>query len=102
MENRLQFLESEFNRFAALINPFHIQPGLLLDLDIVTIKRKSTTMMTMANVLNEFLYTVSQGFADSAFASFSRRRSTERADMAGEFVTGTGMAEVGEGEEVFE
>jgi len=102
VENRLQFLDSEFNRFAALINPFHVQPGLLLDLDIVTIKRKSTTMMTMANVLNEFLYTVSQGFADSAFASFSRRRSTERADMAGEFVTGTGMAEVGEGEEVFE
>jgi hypothetical protein len=103
VEGRIHFLESEFNRFAALVNPFHIQPGLLLDLDIVTIKRRSSTMMTMANVLNEFLYTVSQGFADQAFAEFSRRRSTERADMAEEFVRGTGVAEGEEaGEEVFE
>jgi hypothetical protein len=103
VEGRIDFLQGEFSRFAALVNPFHIQPGLLLDLDIVTIKRRSSTMMTMANVLNEFLYTVSQGFADQAFAEFSRRRSTQRADMAEEFVSGTGTSEGAEaGEEVFE
>jgi hypothetical protein len=41
----------------------------------------------MANVLNEFLYGVSKGFQDAAFASFSRRRSTVRADIAQSFAT---------------
>ena len=35
----------------------------------------------MANVLNEFLHGVSQGFQDAAFAAFSRRRSTVREDI---------------------
>jgi hypothetical protein len=99
---RMNFLEREFLRFSALINPFHLNPGLLLDVDVVTIKRKSTTMMRMANVLNEFLNAVSKGFADMAFAQFSRRRSTIRTDIAGEFETGGGVSEMsmaGEGEE---
>jgi hypothetical protein len=105
VEGRIAFLEGEFNRFSALVNPYHLQSGLLLDVDIVTIKRKSTTMMNMANVLNEFLYQVSKGFQDTAFAEFSRRRSTQREDMEGEFISGVGVADVsGEmaGEEVFE
>ncbi len=103
VEGRVNFLDGEFMRFAALINPFHLNPGLLLDVDITTIKRKSTTMMKMANVLNEFLNSVSKGFADSAFASFSRRRSTERTDMQGEFETGGGVTEMAAqaGEEVY-
>jgi len=35
----------------------------------------------MANVLNEFLYGISKGFADAAFATYSRRRSTMREDI---------------------
>jgi len=92
--DRLMFLEREFLRFAALINPFHLNTGLLLDVDVVTIKRKASTMMKMANVLNEFLSAVSKGFSDTAFASFSRRRSTQREDLLGEFETGTGVSEV--------
>ena len=94
VEGRIEFLEAEFNRFSAMVNPYHIQPGILLDVDIVSIKRKSSTMMNMANVLNEFLYQISGGFHDSAFAEFSRRRSTERSDIDGEFSTGTGVADV--------
>lgn len=85
IEDRLSFLEAEFNKFDYLINPFHVQPGLLLDLDITSIKRKKATLDGMANVLNEFLHGVSKGFADAAFASFSRRRSTVRADIAQSF-----------------
>ena len=85
VEDRLSFLEAEFNKFDYLINPFHLQPGLLLDLDITSIKRKKATLDGMANVLNEFLHGVSKGFADAAFASFSRRRSTVRADIAQSF-----------------
>ncbi|MDR1929507.1 MAG: cytochrome C oxidase subunit II [Treponema sp.] len=81
MEDRLSFLEREYNKFDYMINPYHIQPGLLLDVDITSIKRKKATLDAMANVLNEFLHGVSQGFQDAAFASFSRRRSTVREDI---------------------
>ncbi|HBG36179.1 MAG TPA: cytochrome C oxidase subunit II, partial [Treponema sp.] len=78
MEERLSYLEAEFNKFDYMINPFHIQPGLLMDIDITSIKRKKATLDGMANVLNEFLHGISKGFQDAAFASFSRRRSTVR------------------------
>ncbi len=85
VEDRLSSLESEFKKFDYLINPFHIQPGIVLDLDITSIKRKKATLDGMANVLNEFLSGISKGFADAAFASFSRRRSTVRDDIAKSF-----------------
>lgn len=90
MEERLDFMETEFNKFDYIINPFHLQPGLLLDVDITSIKRKKATLDGMANVLNEFLHGVSKGFQDAAFASFSRRRSTVRADIAQTFATDNG------------
>ena len=85
MEDRLSFLEREYYRFEYMINPYHIQPGLLLDVDITSIKRKKATLDAMANVLNEFLHGVSKGFQDAAFASFSRRRSTVREDISQSF-----------------
>jgi tetratricopeptide (TPR) repeat protein len=81
IDERLNFLETKFNAFTYLVNPHHIQPGVVLDIDITTIKRKQYMLKGMANVLNEFLYGVSKGFADAAFASYSRRRSTVRADI---------------------
>jgi hypothetical protein len=90
MEERLAFLESEFQTFDYLINPYHIQPGLLLDVDITSIKKKKATLDGMANVLNEFLHGVSKGFQDAAFASFSRRRSTVRDDISQSFMAGEG------------
>jgi hypothetical protein len=68
-----------------MINPYHVQPGLILDIDITSIKRKKATLDGMANVLNEFLHGVSKGFQDAAFASFSRRRSTVREDISQSF-----------------
>jgi hypothetical protein len=81
MEERLTWVEKEYIRFDYMINPYHLQPGILLDVDITSIKRKKVTLDAMANVLNEFLHGVSKGFADAAFASFSRRRSTVREDI---------------------
>jgi serine protease inhibitor len=101
MEDRLSFLEREYNKFDYMINPYHIQPGLLLDVDITSIKRKKATLDAMANVLNEFLHGVSKGFQDAAFASFSRRRSTVREDInqtfadAGSEETGAPAASAG-------
>jgi hypothetical protein len=85
VEQRLHFLERKFEEFEGHVNPFHILPGLLLEIDITSVKRKRTTMMAMANMLNEFLYSVSKGFHDTAFAAFSRRRSTVRGDLAQTF-----------------
>ncbi|MDR0584348.1 MAG: cytochrome C oxidase subunit II [Treponema sp.] len=85
MESRLSGLETEYFRFDYMINPYHLQPGLLLDVDITSIKRKKVTLDSMANVLNEFLHGVSKGFQDAAFASFSRRRSTVREDITQSF-----------------
>ena len=81
MEDRLATLERDYYGFDYMINPYHLQPGLLLDVDITSIKRKKITLDAMANVLNEFLHGVSKGFSDAAFASFSRRRSTVREDI---------------------
>ena len=85
VEQRMHFLERKFEEFEANVNPYHILPGLVLEIDITSVKRKRTTMMAMANVLNEFLYSVSKGFHDTAFAQFSRRRSTVRTDLAQTF-----------------
>jgi len=89
MEERLSFLDTEFQKFDYMINPYHVQPGLLLDVDITSIKRKKATLEGMAGVLNEFLNGVSKGFQDAAFASYSRRRSTVREDIAQSFVAPT-------------
>ena len=87
VEERLNFLKQEFNRFEYGINPYHIQPGIVLDIDITSIKRKKYTLEAMANVLNEFLQCVSKGFMDASFASYSRRRSTIKGDIEQTFTT---------------
>ncbi len=87
LDERLNFIERRFNEFTYKINPHHIQPGLILDVDITTIKRKQYMLKGMANVLNEFLYGISKGFQDAAFATFKRRRSTVRTDIDQSFST---------------
>jgi hypothetical protein len=75
IEQRLNFLESEFLRFTSRINPFHVQPGLLMELSLSSIKRKKITIHGMGNVLTEFLSGISRGFTDHAVSQHERRRS---------------------------
>ena len=77
IEDRITFIEKKFTEFTLRYNPFHCQTGVVLNVSLSTIKRKKTTMKSMSNVLNEFLYSISKGFKDDAFADFSRRRSTD-------------------------
>lgn len=86
IDEKINHLIEEFNKFTSKVNPFQLQPGACLEIDITSIKRKQTTILSMANVLNEFLYSVSKGFSDAAFASFQRRRSTIRSDIEGDFM----------------
>jgi len=60
IEDRIGFLEKEFNRFDHMINPYHLLPGLVLDIDITSVKRKKATLNGMANVLNDFLDGISR------------------------------------------
>jgi len=94
LDERINFLSKRFNEFVYLVNPHHIQPGLILDIDITTIKRKQYMLKGMANVLNEFLYSVSKGFADAAFATYTRRRSTVREDIDRSFAEETNKEDV--------
>lgn len=55
VEARLKFLKQQFEEFSSQINPFHVQPGLLLDIDITSIKKKKSTINNMANVINSFI-----------------------------------------------
>jgi hypothetical protein len=87
LDERVNFMSKRFNEFTYRVNPHHIQPGLILDIDIATIKRKQYMLKGMANVLNEFLYGVSKGFSDAAFAQYTRRRSTQREDIDQSFAT---------------
>jgi len=70
MEERLARLEKEYYRFDLVVNPRHLQPGLLIDVDLTSIKRKRTTLDSLANILNDFLRHVSAGFHDAALAVF--------------------------------
>jgi hypothetical protein len=83
MEERLVWLEKEYYRFEFMVNPRHLQPGLLIDADITSIKRKKTTLDSLAYTLNEFLCRVSAGFQDAARAVF-----TDHAPAAVEAGTG--------------
>ena len=64
LDERLRFLENTFQSFTGMLNPHHIQQGLVLEVDITSVKRKRTTLQAMSSVLNEFLFRVSRGFSD--------------------------------------
>jgi hypothetical protein len=81
LDERMDFVEKKFHEFTYKVNPHHIQPGLIIDIDVTTTKRKQYILRGMAGVLNEFLFDISKGFADAAFASYTRRRSTVRDDI---------------------
>ncbi|MDH4127999.1 MAG: cytoplasmic filament protein CfpA [Spirochaetota bacterium] len=65
LDERIDFILDRLNDFANEINPYHIQPGLLLDIDISTIKLKKNTLSTISSVTNEFLACISKEFQNN-------------------------------------
>ncbi|MDR2923383.1 MAG: hypothetical protein LBU85_08595 [Treponema sp.] len=63
-QERLSLLEREFSRFEHDINPYNVQPGILADIDLTSIKRKRTTLDSMSAALGRFLDNVSNCFCD--------------------------------------
>jgi hypothetical protein len=71
LEDRLNVFENEYTRFDYRVNPYHLQAGLVLDVDLTSIKRKRITLDAMSKALNEFLQSVSRGFQENG--AFSDR-----------------------------
>jgi hypothetical protein len=66
MEDRLAWLEKESSRLDFMINPHHLRPGLLIDVEITSIKRRKTTLNALAYTLGEFLRVVYGCFREGA------------------------------------
>ncbi|MDR2575252.1 MAG: hypothetical protein LBC52_02285 [Treponema sp.] len=64
-EERLSLLEKEFSSFENRINPHNLQPGILVDIDLTSIKRKRTTLDSISAVLGRFLDNVAGCFRDT-------------------------------------
>jgi len=61
-EDKLSALKNEFSCIENGINPCNLQPGILIDIDLTSIKRKRTTLDSMAAALGCFLGNVSDCF----------------------------------------
>jgi hypothetical protein len=71
-EERLSMLENEFSCFEKRINPYNLQPGMLVDIDLMSIKRKRTTLDSMSTALGRFLEHVSDCFNEAAKAALPK------------------------------
>ncbi|MDH5680021.1 MAG: cytoplasmic filament protein CfpA, partial [Spirochaetota bacterium] len=86
LDRRLKFLKEKYLDFSHRINPHHIQPGLILDIDIVSIKKKRITLNRMANVLGEFLAGISRGFQDWGNTDMLSLKSAVREEISRGFI----------------
>jgi hypothetical protein len=66
MEDRLEQLEKEWRRFDGEVNPHHLRAGMLIEIDVTSIKRKKTTLDSIAAALTTFLPAVYAAFYDAA------------------------------------
>jgi len=63
-EERLLMLRDEFSFVEDKIDPYNLQPGILVDIELTFIKRKRTTLDAMSLALGRFLDNVSKCFRD--------------------------------------
>ncbi|MCL2044716.1 MAG: hypothetical protein FWG89_11325 [Treponema sp.] len=73
MEERLGLLEKEYICLSNMTDPSQLLPGLVIDLDITSIKRKRITLDAMAAVLNEFLRDLPETFQNTAVDAINTR-----------------------------
>ncbi|MCP4749743.1 MAG: cytochrome c oxidase subunit II [Proteobacteria bacterium] len=78
VEQRLDFLEEEYDKFNQTYNPFQAHPGLFMELTVSSIKRRETTVSAMSRVLTQFITKVSTGFYDAAFDEFHETKAAEQ------------------------
>ena len=60
LENKLTSLENKYLLYCELTNPNRVQAGLLIELDIRSIKNRNTSILLLSDVLNKFTKNVLQ------------------------------------------
>jgi hypothetical protein len=88
MEDRLEQLEKEWHRFDLLVNPHHLRAGLLVEIEATSIKRKRTTLDSLADMLTAFLPAVYAAFYHSAVAACGLQPATAAQPVAAPRRTG--------------
>ncbi len=76
IEQRLDFLEEEIERFCYKYNPFQVFPGLFIELSLASINRRDQTLSKMGNVLTQFLNEMIKETSDFAFDEYHQRKAT--------------------------
>lgn len=89
LEQRLNFLEEEYENYGRRYNPFHAHPGLFLDISASTVKRRETTINSMSNVVAQFISRVTNEFVDSSYEEFHQRRLLEQETDTNTFTAAT-------------
>jgi hypothetical protein len=93
MEDRLARLEGEYSRLDFMINPHHLQSGLLIDVEITSIKRKKTTLDSLAAALREFFPCVYGVFQNAAFTAFGDQAPAAQPEKSPRKPRGGGKAQ---------
>jgi len=101
IEERINFLEDQALAFSGLVNPYHLQQGLLVEVDITTVKKKRTTMNALSNVLSEFMYRITKPFADQSILEYPKQEHriepTKERRFVSLFEEGEKLAEMSRG-----
>ncbi|MDH4128140.1 MAG: cytoplasmic filament protein CfpA [Spirochaetota bacterium] len=77
LEKQIDFLEEQYKELACSINPYHLQPGLLLDVNIVSIKKRQITLNRAKKVISEFLNSISKGLKCTDSLNISSNKETK-------------------------
>ena len=78
LEQRIDFIESNYHTFNQRYNPFQAHSGLLMEVTLSSVKRREITLSAMSNAITQFVSTVSSGFTDAAFEEYHEKRQADQ------------------------
>ncbi len=76
MEQRLEFLEDEIQKFGKQFNPFQVHPGLFVEVSFASINRRDQTTSRMGNVLTQFIKEMTADIPDFAHVEYHKAKTT--------------------------
>ena len=79
LEQRIDFIESNFQKFSQKYNPFQAHPGLFMEVTLSSVKRREITLSAMSNAITRFVASISHGFLDGAYEEFHQKKKLELA-----------------------
>ncbi|MBU3915212.1 cytochrome C oxidase subunit II, partial [bacterium] len=80
MEQRLDFLEQETTSFCQRYNPFQVFPGLFLEVNLASIKRRESTASGLGNVLTQFIKEMSHEVPDYSLMEYHNKKDNHETD----------------------